>query len=51
MVLLGGREPCPMQGIELVLLVALPLGLVVTGFFRRGEWRALRSLLPSVSRA
>ena len=37
--------------IKLLLLVALPLGLVVTGFFRRGEWRALRSLLPSVSRA
>lgn len=37
--------------IKLLLLLALPLGLIVTGFFRRGEWRALRSLLPSVSRA
>ena len=37
--------------IKLTLLSALPIGLIVTGFFRRGEWRALRSLLPSVSRA
>ncbi|HEY2025520.1 MAG TPA: polysaccharide biosynthesis C-terminal domain-containing protein, partial [Gemmatimonadaceae bacterium] len=34
-------------GVKLALLVALPVGLVGTGFFRRGEWRALRSLLPS----
>jgi O-antigen/teichoic acid export membrane protein len=33
-------------GIKAVLLLALPLALVATGFFRRGEWRALRALLP-----
>ena len=29
--------------IKLGLIVALPVLLIVTGFFRGGEWRALRS--------
>ena len=32
--------------IKLALLLALPLLLVVTRFFRHGEWRALRSAMP-----
>jgi len=37
-------------GIKLLLLFALPVALVMTGFFRRGEWAAVRALLPSLSR-
>jgi O-antigen/teichoic acid export membrane protein len=37
--------------IKLALLLALPALLIVTRFFRHGEWRALRSAVPSRSRA
>jgi O-antigen/teichoic acid export membrane protein len=49
--LVAARGVAPLSGmglgIKLALLLALPGALVVTGFFRRGEWHALRSLLPS----
>ena len=33
--------------IKTALFAGLPVLLALTGFFRRGEWRALRSLLPA----
>lgn len=33
-------------GTKLALTLALPLLLALTGFFRHGEWRALRAVLP-----
>ncbi|HEY4219293.1 MAG TPA: oligosaccharide flippase family protein [Gemmatimonadaceae bacterium] len=33
--------------IKTALFAGLPVLLVVTGFFRHGEWRAIRSLLPA----
>ncbi len=46
----ASRGVLPLSGgglaIKAALLLALPALLVVTGFFRHGEWRALKSLLP-----
>ena len=33
-------------GLKGVVLLGLPILLVITGFFRHGEWAALRSLVP-----
>ncbi|HEX9108486.1 MAG TPA: polysaccharide biosynthesis C-terminal domain-containing protein, partial [Longimicrobiales bacterium] len=45
---LAGRGVLPLSGVglsaKLALLAGLPLLLVVTGFFRHGEWAALRAL-------
>jgi hypothetical protein len=32
-------------GIKVGLLLALPVALVLTGFFRAGEWKAIRRTL------
>ena len=44
----AGMPPLSLPGlaIKLAVLLALPGLLVVTRFFRHGEWRALRSALP-----
>ena len=43
-----GVQPLSGSGLALkgVVLLGLPTLLVVTGFFRHGEWAALRSLVP-----
>src|SRR6185503_12305974 len=48
-----GVLPFSVTGValKLVLLLSLPVVLVATGFFRAGELRALRELLPVVTRS
>jgi hypothetical protein len=43
-----GVQPLSAGGLALkaVVLLGLPMLLIVTGFFRRGEWAAIRSLVP-----
>jgi O-antigen/teichoic acid export membrane protein len=36
-------------GLKCALLLGFPALLLLTGFFRRGEWRALRSMLPGTT--
>ena len=45
-----GVQPLSAMGLSLkaALLLALPALLMATRFFRRGEWRALRSMMPGV---
>jgi O-antigen/teichoic acid export membrane protein len=38
-------------GIKGALLAALPLLLIITGFFRHGEWKAIRAVLPGARAA
>jgi O-antigen/teichoic acid export membrane protein len=43
-----GVAPLSMVGlaIKTALVVGLPVLLIATGFFRHGEWKALRSMIP-----
>lgn len=38
-------------GAKLALILALPTALVLTRFFRAGEWRAMRAMVPGRTRA